>query len=155
MAQARGIPGTNSGVPVNVYANHGKLVVVAPMPGLEPENIVVSIGGDALAVHGALRGELQDGKDYLVHEWQVGPYVRAVMLPFPVDGTRANVTYSNGILTVVVPEAVETVAHRIHLQRTSATRGEYHGFSGRAGEPPQISDAHEGSARAHKQAKSR
>ncbi len=35
-----------AGMPVNVYANRGKLVVVAPMPGLEPEDIVVTIGGD-------------------------------------------------------------------------------------------------------------
>ncbi|MGH2459452.1 MAG: hypothetical protein ACRDIY_11355, partial [Chloroflexota bacterium] len=55
---------------------------------------------------------------------------RAVKLPFPVDGSRANVTYNNGILTVVLPEAPETVAHRIHLRRLSATRGEYHGFAG-------------------------
>lgn len=154
MAQESVIPGASRGVPVNVYANHGKLVVVAPMPGMEPENIVVSIGGATLAIHGALRGELQDGKAYLVHEWQVGPYVRAVMLPFPVDGTRANVTYNNGILTVAVPEAVETVAHRIHLQRTSATRGEYRGFSGRAGEPPEVAEGQEGPVKARKQAKS-
>ncbi|HUX85647.1 MAG TPA: Hsp20/alpha crystallin family protein, partial [Chloroflexota bacterium] len=127
MAQERAIPGSSSGVPVNVFVNHGKLVVVAPMPGMEPENIVVTIGGEALVIHGALRGELQDGKDYLVHEWQVGPYVRTVVLPFPVDGVRANVTYSNGILTVAVPEAVETVAHRIHLRRASSTHGEYNG----------------------------
>ena len=119
-----------AGLPVNVYVNRGKLVVVAPMPGLEPADIVVTIGGDTLAVHGEMRGELQEGKDYLVHEWHVGPYIRAIRLPFPVDGSRANVTYNNGILTVAVPEAAETVAHRIHLRRVSATSGEYTGFSG-------------------------
>ncbi|MGH2460264.1 MAG: Hsp20/alpha crystallin family protein [Chloroflexota bacterium] len=118
------------GVAVNVYTNRNKLIVVAPTPGLEPENIAVTVGGDTVAIHGELRGELQEGKRFLLREWQVGPYTRAVKLPFPVDGSRANVTYNNGILTVVLPEAPETVAHRIHLRRLSATSGEYHGFSG-------------------------
>lgn len=119
-----------NGVAVNTYVNRNKLIVVAPMPGLEPENIVVTVGGDSVAIHGSMRGELQGGKDYLVHEWQVGPYTRAIKLPFPVDGSRANVTYNNGILTVALPESPETVAHRIHLRRLSATSGEYHGFAG-------------------------
>ncbi len=77
-----------------------------------------------------MRGELQEGKGYLIHEWRVGPYIRGIKLPFPIDGSRANVTYNNGILTVAVPEAAETVAHRIHLRRTSPTRGEHVGFAG-------------------------
>lgn len=120
----------SGGVAVNVYTSRNKLIVVAPTPGLEPENIVVTVGDDTVAIHGALRGELQEGKRYLIHEWQVGPYTRVIKLPFPVDGSRANVTYNNGILTVVLPEASETVAHRIHLRRLSPTSGEYHGFSG-------------------------
>ena len=117
-------------LPVNVYARRNKLVVVAPMPGLEPEDIVVTIGGDALVIHGEMRGELQEGKDYLLHEWRVGPYIRAVKLPFSVDGTRTNVTYNNGILTVAAPGAPETIAHRVHLRRVGPTSGERVGFSG-------------------------
>ncbi len=117
-------------VAVNVYTNRNKLVVVAPTPGLEPENIVVTVGERSVAIHGELRGELQEGKRYLIHEWHVGPYTRAIPLPFPVDGSRANVTYNNGILTVVLPEAPETVAHRIHLRRLGPTRGEHQGFAG-------------------------
>ena len=119
-----------NGVAVNVYVNRNKVIVVPPTPGLEPENIVVTVGDDTLAIHGEMRGELQEGKSYLVHEWQVGPYTRAIKLPFPVDGSRANITYNNGILTVALPEAPETVAHRIHLKRLSPTHGEYHGFAG-------------------------
>jgi len=130
-----GVVGRECGLPVNVYTNRGKLVVVAPMPGLEPEDIVVTVGGNVVAIHGQLRGELQEGKDYLVHEWRVGPYIRAIQLPFSVDGSRANVTYNNGILTVALPEATVTVAHRIHLERVSAASGEYHGFSGLEAQP--------------------
>ena len=60
----------------------------------------------------------------------IDTFIRAIRLPFPVDGSRANVTYNNGILTVAAPESAETVAHRIHLSRVSPTSGEHVGFSG-------------------------
>ncbi|HEX5415025.1 MAG TPA: Hsp20/alpha crystallin family protein [Chloroflexota bacterium] len=124
-------------LPVNMYASRGKLTVVAPMPGLEPENIVITVGGETLAIHGNMRGELQDGKDYLIHEWQVGPYIRAVRLPFPVDGSKANVTFNNGILAISLPEARETKAQRIYLDRISAISGERVGWSGFTAQPSQ------------------
>lgn len=130
---------TRGALPVNMYTSRGKLTVVAPMPGMEPQNIVITIGGDTLAIHGNMRGELQDGKDYLVHEWQVGPYIRAVRLPYPVDGSRANVTYNNGILAISLPESADTKAQRIYLDRISSTSGERVGWSGFFGEPT-ISD---------------
>ncbi len=130
MAADRACAGAARPLPINMYARRGKLVIVAPMPGLEPENIVVTIGGGVLALHGQMRGELQPGKEYILQEWQVGPYIRVLPLPFPVDASRANVTYNNGILTVAVPEAAETVAQRIHLERRGATKGERAGFAG-------------------------
>ena len=99
---------------------------------------MITIGGDTLAIHGNMRGELQDGKDYLVHEWQVGPLVRAVRLPFPVDGSRANVTYNNGILAISLPESADTKAQRIYLDRISSTSGERVGWSGFFGEAYRI-----------------
>lgn len=121
---------TGAQVAVNVYASRGKLTVVAPMPGLEPEDIVVSVGNDVLAIRGEMRGELQEGKSYLIHEWQVGPYVRVLALPFPIDGSRANLTYNNGILVASFPEATETVPGRLHLNRVNATSGERAGWTG-------------------------
>lgn len=132
---------TDARVAVNVYASRGKLTVVAPMPGLEPEDIVVSVGNDVLGIRGEMRGELQEGKSYLIHEWQVGPYVRVLPLPFPVDGSRANLTYNNGILVASFPEAAETVPGRLHLNRVNATSGERAGWTGvEAWEPASSTD---------------
>jgi hypothetical protein len=61
-------------LPVRMYQTEDRLMIAAPMPGLEPENISVSIEGDRLSIHGEERGPHQHDLDLLLAEWTVGPY---------------------------------------------------------------------------------
>ncbi len=48
-------------IPVKMYRTSDRLMVTAPMPGMEPEDILVEITEDGLLIlHGALRGLLKD-----------------------------------------------------------------------------------------------
>jgi len=75
-------------IPVKMYRTSDRLMVAAPMPGMEPEDILVEITGDGvLILHGALRGVLKDiSKELLMDEWSVGDYHRELELPDTVDG---------------------------------------------------------------------
>src|SRR5947209_20159241 len=91
-------------IPVKMYRTSDRLMVAAPMPGMEPEDILVEITGDGhLILHGALRALLKDVKELLIDEWSVGDYHREMALPDAVDGEHANVTYGNGVLVVALP----------------------------------------------------
>ncbi|SRR6266849_1211231 len=91
-------------IPVKMYRTYDRLMVAAPMPGLEPENIVVEVTEDGhLMLHGDLRSMLKDVKELLVDEWSVGAYHRELDLPVTVDAERANVSYGNGVLLVTLP----------------------------------------------------
>ncbi len=84
-------------VPVNVYEAGEALVVVAPLPGVQPEDVEVSVADDRLRISSAMRSAA--AKDYLVHEWHYGPYEREVELPkgFGAGGTA---TFGNGQLAI-------------------------------------------------------
>jgi HSP20 family protein len=121
-------------IPVKVYRTPGRLMVVAPMPGLEPENIVVEVTDDGhLILHGDLRGMLKDIKELLIDEWSVGIYHRELELPIPVDGELANVSYGNGVLTVAFPINKQTRPARLTIERLTPTHGQR---KGNAGHPP-------------------
>ncbi|MBI3970536.1 MAG: Hsp20/alpha crystallin family protein [Chloroflexi bacterium] len=112
-------------VPVKVYRTSERLTVAAPMPGLEPENIVVEVTGDGrLVLRGELRAAFKDEKQVLADEWNPGPYHREVALPAPVNGEMANVTYNNGVLVVVSPVAERTQPARLLLEPVGPIRGE-------------------------------
>ncbi len=121
-------------IPVKVYKTEDRLMVVAPMPGLEPENILIEVTDYGhLILHGELRGRLKDVKELLLDEWSVGVYHRERELPAPVDGESANVTYGNGVVTVALPISDQTHPARLTLERMTPTHGERRGI---AGHPP-------------------
>jgi HSP20 family protein len=124
-------------IPVKVYRTADLVTVAAPMPGLQPEDIVVEITLDGrLALSGELRGVLKGVKDLLIDEWSVGAYQRMLDLPAPVDGQTANVTYGNGVLVVALPVAAATRPARLTLEATATDHGAYFGHAGRAVELP-------------------
>jgi HSP20 family protein len=92
-------------VPVRVYEGDGRLMVAAPLPGLEPPDISVTVRGDRVVIHGERRGPRQDGRRLHLAEWTTGPYHRELTLPQGVDGARANATYGNGVLVLALPKA--------------------------------------------------
>ncbi len=121
-------------IPVKVYKTDDRLMIAAPMPGIEPENIVIEVtDGGHLVLYGELRAMLKDVKELLLDEWSVGIYHRDLELPAPVNGESANVTYGNGVVTVALPISKHIVPARLTLERIAPTHGER---KGNAGHPP-------------------
>ena len=121
-------------IPVKVYKTDDRLMIAAPMPGIEPENIVIEVtDGGHLVLYGELRAMLKDVKELLLDEWSVGIYHRDLELPAPVNGESANVTYGNGVVTVALPISKHIVPARLTLERLAPTHGER---KGNAGHPP-------------------
>ena len=121
-------------IPVNVFENDRELMVVAPMPGVSPENISIDVTDDGhLTLRAAQHGEGQERIDYLTREWSYGPYERTIELPCAVDAMRANVTYGNGVLSITFPKAGATAPGRVLVQRTGHARGVAAGHAGTRG----------------------
>ena len=92
-------------IPVNVFQNERELMVVAPMPGVAPEDISIDVTDDGhLTLRAAQHGEGQERIDYVVREWSYGPYERTIELPCAVDAMRANVTFGNGVVAITLPK---------------------------------------------------
>jgi HSP20 family protein len=121
---------------VRGYDTDRLVVVAAPMPGLEPTDIVVEVRADTLIIRGEARGHYQSGAPLWIDEWRAGSYYRELRLPHHVDGALANATYGNGVLVVALPKAAasgEEQPAEIHLTPLpDPTRGERVGHFGRA-----------------------
>jgi HSP20 family protein len=118
-------------IPVKVYRTDERLMVAAPMAGLEPEDIVVDVTADGrLVLHGDVRGLLKEVKELLQDEWSVGAYHRELTLPMPVNAMCANVTYGNGVLLVTLPISEQTLPAHLVIGRITPTHGERKGNVG-------------------------
>jgi HSP20 family protein len=125
-------------IPVRIYHTEERIMIAAPMPGLEPQDISVTINGNQVAIRGDERAPRQDHRDLIAEEWRIGPYYREVSLPENVDGPLSNATYGNGVLVLSLPKMkqggqVEPVNFQLHP--LSVTQGERVGHTGQAIRP--------------------
>jgi HSP20 family protein len=105
-------------VPVNVFESEDTLMIIAPMPGLQEEDIDIQVRGNSLTLEGRERADLkpESGKRYLRHEWRYGPYRRMLELPYAVDAASAEATLGNGVLTVRLQKAETERTRRIQVK---------------------------------------
>jgi HSP20 family protein len=76
--------------------------VRAELPGLDPEDIELTVSAGALTIRGERREERKDKKRGSV-EWRYGSFVESVALPPGVDPDRAEARVRNGVLVVRIP----------------------------------------------------
>lgn len=115
-------------VPVNIFELPEGVMVIAPMPGLQAEDVELAIDGNILTIHGR-RTPGQEDRDYLVKEWGYGPYSRTVELPFPIDTAHIIATLDNGVLTVNMRKAESAIPKKIQVRSAAQrdlTGGETH-----------------------------
>ena len=115
--------------PVNVYATATDLMVIVPLPGVSPRDIQVELLGTRLTVRAEVRRDEPGGsaaetvapgheRRWYLHEFQIGPYSRAIDLPHPVDADRVQTSYEHGLLALRCPFSASRAPRRIPLQVT-------------------------------------
>jgi HSP20 family protein len=90
--------------PIIISAKSDEMVVRAEVPGMDLDELDVSVSGDTLSIRGTRTtgGELEGGW-YHRRERESGSFRRAVRLPAEVDGARADATYVAGVLAIRLP----------------------------------------------------
>lgn len=92
-------------VPIDVRQDGDNIIVVASMPGIDPENISVTVEDGVLTIKGATSAETeQKDERYYLRERRTGAFHRSVRLPETVDIDKAESTYQNGVLSISFPK---------------------------------------------------
>lgn len=95
-------------MPLDVYATDEHAVIVAAVPGMQPDDLEISVQQNTLTLGGTLRSvtDTEEAKNasWYLHELGSGTYRRSVTLPFPVEADKAEATFEHGILRVTLPK---------------------------------------------------
>ncbi|HEU5170466.1 MAG TPA: Hsp20/alpha crystallin family protein [Gemmatimonadales bacterium] len=97
--------------PLDLIATADAFAVHVELPGARKENIEVHIAGPVLTITG--RREAAPEGIVLIRGRDVGKFARTLRFPAPIDAARAEVTFEDGILTVVVPKPAPTPGQTI------------------------------------------
>jgi len=102
-----------------------KLVVRASLPGIDPDEIKVTIEDGVLTIDGETKVD-EEGKvgNYLIRERRTGSFHRSVRLPDSVDVDQAETNYDEGVLTVAFPKAESKRAKQLTVTSGKALKGD-------------------------------
>lgn len=104
---ARMVSGDNvMRLPLDAYVTDEEIVITAPVPGLDPENVEITMEEDTLTIKGEINSPLEN-VEYLFQERPYGPFSRSVRINVPVDVDQAEAKFDNGVLTLILPKSKE------------------------------------------------
>jgi HSP20 family protein len=98
--------------------NPHALTVVVELPGVDPASLQVVAGERVLLIAGERKRPRVAGRVYQQMEIETGQFQRQIQLLEDVDPDRAEASYVNGILTIVLPVADHAAEGR-HTIRVS------------------------------------
>lgn len=104
--------------PVDIYENDDHDVVVKlEVPDMKREDFTVTLEDDVLTVSGERKAssDVKDG-DYRRRERTFGAFSRSFTLPGTVDAGRVQAAYTNGVLTITLPQRPETKPRQIEVK---------------------------------------
>jgi len=104
--QAGGRVGPANYPVMNVWSNDEGAVVTAELPGVEVEDIDISVVGDTLTLSGSRQAdELDEGEKFHRRERGFGKFSRSFQLPFRVEVDRIEATFEKGVLHISLPRS--------------------------------------------------
>lgn len=102
---------------VDMYETDDDVVVKTALPGIDPDDVEISVTGDSLTIKGETKAEEEVEKgNYVCRERRFGAYSRSLTLPVSVKAEKAEAEYENGVLTLRLPKVEEAKPKAIQVK---------------------------------------
>ncbi len=102
---------------VDMYETDEAVVVKTAIPGVDPEDIDISVTGDTLTIKGETRAEEEvEEENYVCRERRYGAFSRSLTVPVAIEADKADAEFDDGILTLTLPKAEEVKPKAIEVK---------------------------------------
>lgn len=102
---------------LDVYETDEEVKVRASVPGVNAEDIDISVQGDVMTIRGETVEEKEEQEgSYHMRERRYGAFQRSIRLPSTVKAGEAEASFKSGVLTVTLPKAEEAKTKSIEVK---------------------------------------
>ena len=114
LAQSAAAP--RAGFPaINVYAHQDGIVITAELPGVQQDNLEITVHRDTVTLRGERQDQPEDAGAYHRRERGRGSFVRTFGLPFQVDPDKVDAQLRDGVLTLALHRPAHDMPKRIRV----------------------------------------
>jgi HSP20 family protein len=101
--------------PVNAFANEDGVALSAQLPGVDQDDLEISVFRDTLTLRGKRQPGATERQAYHRRERSHGEFVRNISLPFRVDPDRVDATVQDGVLRISLHRPEQDKPKRIKV----------------------------------------
>jgi len=100
---------------VDISETKDDFVVKAEVPGMEKEDVKITLQDNVLTLKGEKKQEKEDATCYRM-ERSYGSFVRSFSLPTVIRADKIKASYKDGILNITLPKAEEVKPKQIPIE---------------------------------------
>ncbi len=101
---------------IDVYQTDEAVIVKAPIAGVKPEHLTVTITDEVVTIQGERHDEhAVERNGYFTQECYWGRFSRSFVLPVAVDADSADAQLKHGILSITIPKQAKTRSRSVKV----------------------------------------
>lgn len=101
---------------LDISETEKEITISAELPGLEPEDINITLDRNTLTISGEKRAEKEEkGKRFYRVERSYGSFHRSIPLPNEVDESKIDAAFKRGVLKVKLPKTQAAQEQSKHI----------------------------------------
>lgn len=102
---------------IDVWETNDSLIVQAAMPGVQPDDLQVSVGDNTLTIRGEVRQQqVRDGDRWHRQEIQYGVFENVITLPPYANTEQVEANYENGMVMLRFPKREQARSRQIPVK---------------------------------------
>ena len=102
---------------VDMFDKKDEIVLKAEIPGVEKENISISLSDNTITIKGESKKEEEvKEEDYYYAERSYGSFSRSLNLPAKVQAEKIKASFKDGILEIHLPKAEESKPKEVKIE---------------------------------------
>ena len=100
----------------DIFETDEALTLLLEMPGVDRDNIEISVENGVLTVEGKISFSKYDGLQPVYSEYNIGPFRRTFRISSRIDQDKIRAEMQGGVITLVLPKAEEAKPRRIDVK---------------------------------------
>ncbi len=117
LSNMRGLGQSAFSPALDMYEEKGNLIVKAQLPGIDPDNVEITVENGVLTIAGATVKEREvEDKNYYRKELHTGSFYRQVMLPGGVKEDEVSAEFEDGLLKISLPKVSDEKGNKVKVK---------------------------------------
>ena len=103
-------------MPMDAYMTDDAIVITMELPGVHEQDVNVTLENNVLTISGELKPR-ETEQNYILRERPMGHFERTLSVSTPVDVSKADAVFADGVLTLTLPKTEQVKPKTITVKK--------------------------------------